>query len=77
MIYLPQKTYREISALDLRYNALLKELSLESREIKKLQEQAASFDENESMIARGKLRRILKSIIQLRGQAQDYARPTF
>jgi hypothetical protein len=69
MIYLPQKTYKEISALDLRYNVLLKELSFQSKEIQKLREQAASFNERESEIAKSKLRKVLGSIIRFRGQS--------
>lgn len=69
MLYLPNNTYKEISSLDLRYNALLSELSFQSKEIKKLREQVASFNDEESGIAKRKLRKILGSIMRLRGQA--------
>ena len=59
MLYLPKKTYKEISSLDLRYNALLGELVFQSKEAKKLQRMAASFNETESVLAKRKLKTLL------------------
>ena len=74
MLYLPNKTYKEISSLDLRYNVLLKELAVHSKEIQKLKDQTASFDVRESEAARGKLRKIVEFVMGLRGHANQYPR---
>ena len=69
MLYLPKKTYKEISSLDLRYNALLRELVFQSKEAKKLQDTAASFNETESALAKRKLKKLLQAIIWFRSHA--------
>lgn len=68
MFYLPNNTYKEISSLDLRYTALLRELSFNSKEIVRLKDQAASFDERESATAKRKLRKVAESIMRLRAR---------
>jgi len=62
MLYLPKKTYKEISSLDLRYTALSRELAFQSREFNNLREQVASFDSNESEIAKTKFKKIVLTI---------------
>lgn len=66
MFYLPYNTYNDITSRDFRYDALLTELCGQSIEIRRLKDEAASFNERESGIAKGKLRKILASIMQLR-----------
>ncbi len=70
MFYLPNNTYKNISSIDLRYDALLGELVFQSKEVQKLREQAASFNERESGIAKEKLRKLLGAIMRFRGQAR-------
>lgn len=66
MFYLPHNIYTDVASRDFRYDALLKELCGQSREIRELKDVAASFDERESGIAKRKLKKILASIMQLR-----------
>ncbi len=68
MFYLPYNTYKNISSVELRYDALLHELAVQSKEIQKLREKAASFSEGESAVAKRKLKKIATSIMNLREQ---------
>lgn len=71
MYYIPNNTYIHFPSLDLRYDALLQELSCQSREMQGLRNKAASFNEDESRLAKRKLRKIIESIMDLRGLAQE------
>ncbi|MFY9457907.1 MAG: hypothetical protein WAP23_03185 [Candidatus Spechtbacterales bacterium] len=73
MFYIPNNTYKNISPIDSRYDALLNELAFQSKEIQKMREQAASFSDEESGIAKRKLRKLVGSIMRLRGQNTIYA----
>jgi hypothetical protein len=66
MYYLPYNTYKNISPIDLRYDALLCELAAQSKEVQKLRERAASFSNSESAVAKRKLKKIATTIMSLR-----------
>lgn len=66
MFYIPNNTYKNLDSKELRYNALLKELCYQSKEAARLRNKVASFDEQESRLARHLLKKLVEHILHLR-----------
>lgn len=71
MFYIPNNTYKNLDSMESRYDAVLKEICYQSKEAQRLRNRVASFNEQESKIARNQLRKVVEHILHLRGVSHE------